>query len=59
MTGETQGGLEHFGVATFVTARDRRIVDRSKVWTDLNEAPADRRRSNNRPRKRIPTGTQR
>ncbi|WP_204163731.1 nuclear transport factor 2 family protein [Nocardioides solisilvae] len=35
VTATTDGEPVEFAVATFVTARDERIVDRTEVWTDV------------------------
>lgn len=35
VTGTGEGGLQHFGVATFITVRDGQVVDMTEVWTDI------------------------
>lgn len=37
VTAETEGRLQHFEVATFLTVRDGVIVDMTEVWTDVDE----------------------
>jgi hypothetical protein len=44
VTGSNQGQPEHFGVATFITARSGRIVDMAEVWTDITDAAPTNRR---------------
>ncbi len=39
VTGENDGRLQHFEVATFITLREGTIVDMTEVWTDVNEEP--------------------
>ncbi|MBB3089942.1 nuclear transport factor 2 family protein [Nocardioides albus] len=39
VTGTTDGELQHFEVATFITLRDELIVDMTEVWTDVDLAP--------------------
>jgi hypothetical protein len=44
VTGTTDGELQQFEVATFITVRDDLIVDMTEVWTDVNvTAPAGTR----------------
>lgn len=44
VTGTTDGELQHFEVATFITVRSDLIVDMTEVWTDVDlTAPAGTR----------------
>lgn len=36
VTGMSDGELQHFEVATFLTVRDDLIVEMTEVWTDVN-----------------------
>ncbi len=46
VTGESEGRLQHFEVATFITLRDGLIGDMTEVWTDVDEvAPSGTRPS--------------
>ncbi len=37
VTGESDGQVQHFEVATFITLREGLIGDKTEVWTDVNE----------------------
>ena len=37
VTGESDGQVQHFEVATFITLREGVIGDMTEVWTDVNE----------------------
>lgn len=41
VTGESEGQLQHFEVATFITLRDGLIADMTEVWTGVDEAAPD------------------
>jgi hypothetical protein len=44
VTGYSDGKLQHFEVATFITLREGLIADMTEVWTDVDEkAPAGTR----------------
>lgn len=44
VTGLKDGQREHFGVASFITVHQDRIVDLVEVWTDMHETAAAERR---------------
>ena len=37
VTGESDGHVQHFEVATFITLREGVIGDMTEVWTDVEE----------------------
>ncbi|MBM7781805.1 nuclear transport factor 2 family protein [Arthrobacter tumbae] len=37
VTGVSQGQVQHFEVATFITVRDQLIIDMTEVWTGVEE----------------------
>lgn len=39
VTGEVEGRLQHFEVASFVRVVDGRISELTEVWTDVDQAP--------------------
>jgi hypothetical protein len=39
VTGESEGRVQHFEVATFVRAADGRIHEMTEVWADVDQAP--------------------
>lgn len=39
VTGLSDGELQHFEVATFITVRDDLVVDMTEVWTDVDLSP--------------------
>lgn len=38
VTGEHEGQMQHFEVATFITLRDGVIAEMTEVWTNVGEA---------------------
>ncbi len=45
VTGLHEGGLQHFGVAMFLTTRDGLVAELTEVWTDVSQAAPAHRRS--------------
>jgi ketosteroid isomerase-like protein len=41
VTGETDGQLQHFEVATFVTTVDGRITTMTEVWANVDQSPPE------------------
>lgn len=41
VTGQADGELVHFEVATFITVRDGRISEMTEVWTDVAQTPPE------------------
>lgn len=41
VTGQADGELVHFEVATFVAVRDGRISEMTEVWTDVAQTPPE------------------
>lgn len=44
VTGYSEGTLQHFEVATFITLRQGLIIDMAEVWTDVVTTPVQRGR---------------
>jgi predicted ester cyclase len=45
VTGLTDGGVQHFEVASFLTVRDGLVIELIEVWTDVELAAPTRGRS--------------
>ena len=44
VTGQVDGRLQHFEVATFITVRDGLVSEMTEVWTDVAQTPPEETR---------------